>query len=85
MLENEPELGHHPARVYLKPDIPDLLPESRVDYSTLCTVLHNVEVLFIGFVLMDDFLNVVQPATYCCMVESVNERQAEDPMTAQKK
>lgn len=63
-LKNEPQLGYDPVRVYMEPGQQDLMGESRVNYSMLCTVQHNVKALFIGFVSQDELENVVQPAVY---------------------
>ncbi|KAH8842054.1 hypothetical protein MCOR27_007198 [Pyricularia oryzae] len=63
-LKNEPQLGYDPVRVYMEPGQQDLMGESRVNYSMLCTVQHNVKALFIGFISQDELENVVQPAVY---------------------
>ncbi|KAI6371207.1 hypothetical protein MCOR25_003982 [Pyricularia grisea] len=63
-LKNEPELGHYPVRVYMGQGNQDLLDESRVNYSILCTVQHNVKAMFIGSITPDDLENIVQPAVF---------------------
>ncbi|TLD24883.1 hypothetical protein PspLS_05650 [Pyricularia sp. CBS 133598] len=68
-LKNEPELGYEPVRVYME-ESQGMLGESRVNYSMICTVQHNIKALFIGFVSQEDLKNVVQPAVFSIMGEA---------------
>ncbi|UKZ72547.1 hypothetical protein TrVFT333_000178 [Trichoderma virens FT-333] len=48
LLDNEPKLGFPPVRVDIKEEGEKLSKESRVNYSRLVTVEHNIKVFFIG-------------------------------------
>ncbi|KAL4726730.1 hypothetical protein ACLX1H_005620 [Fusarium chlamydosporum] len=60
-LSNEPKLGFPPVRVHIYEQGERISKESRVNYSKLTTVEHNVKVLFIGRVVGSDW-NVVTEA-----------------------
>lgn len=72
-VRNEPELGVQPIKV--KMDVPgeQLAPESRVNYSKLITVEHNVKVFFVGHVSKHDFDTVVRPAIDKCWGERITD------------
>ncbi|EKJ69855.1 hypothetical protein NXS19_002312 [Fusarium pseudograminearum] len=54
-LSNEPRLGFPPVRVHISEPGERISKESRVNYSKLTTVEHNVKVLFIGRVVGSDW------------------------------
>lgn len=54
MMANEPKLGFDPIRIETITG-EYIAPASRVDYSKLVTVQHNVKVLFIGEILIEDW------------------------------
>ncbi|KDN70234.1 hypothetical protein CSUB01_03464 [Colletotrichum sublineola] len=61
-LQNEPELGFAPVRAKLTVDGEKLDKASRVNYSKLVTIEHNVKVFFIGHIspdALDDFADAV--------------------------
>lgn len=53
MMSGEPPLGFAPIRIAIIPE-QQFSPASRVNYSKLITVQHNVKVLFIGEILFED-------------------------------
>lgn len=53
LLPNEPALHKNPIRVVPESRRVKLAPESRVNYSKLYTVEHNVKVCFIGKIALD--------------------------------
>ncbi|KAB5575660.1 hypothetical protein GE09DRAFT_1053183 [Coniochaeta sp. 2T2.1] len=65
-LEGEPKLGFKPVRVQLTAPGERLARESRINYSKLVTVEHNVKVFFIGNIYWEDFNNVVPAAVNKC-------------------
>jgi len=65
-LDGEPKLGFPPVRMRITPDGEKLATESRVNYSKLVTVEHNVTVLFIGNIHEADFVNIVAQAVDRC-------------------
>jgi hypothetical protein len=50
MVKGEPELGFDPVPAVLTEDGERLSRESRINYSKLVTIEHNVRVLFIGYI-----------------------------------
>ncbi|KAF4344253.1 hypothetical protein FBEOM_1647 [Fusarium beomiforme] len=54
-LSGEPKLGFPPVRVHIYEPNERISRESRVNYSKLTTVEHNVKVLFIGRVVTSDW------------------------------
>ncbi|KAF4589495.1 hypothetical protein GQ602_003384 [Ophiocordyceps camponoti-floridani] len=68
LLENEPKLGFPPIRVEMTEEGEKLSKESRVNYSKLVTVEHNVKVFFIGSVVTNDW-DIVQDAVNRCWSE----------------
>ncbi|KAF5680952.1 hypothetical protein FCIRC_5694 [Fusarium circinatum] len=59
-LPGEPELGYPPVRVHIHEPDERIAKESRVNYSKLTTVEHNVKVLFIGRVVTSDWDTVTE-------------------------
>ncbi|OBR03884.1 hypothetical protein CH63R_13011 [Colletotrichum higginsianum IMI 349063] len=62
LLPNEPELGFPAVRAKLTVEGEKLDKASRVNYSKLVTIEHNVKVFFIGYISperMDDFAGAV--------------------------
>ncbi|PFH55443.1 hypothetical protein XA68_18306 [Ophiocordyceps unilateralis] len=68
LLEGEPKLGFPPIRVEMTEEGEKLSKESRVNYSKLVTVEHNVKVFFIGSVVANDW-DIVQDAVNRCWSE----------------
>ncbi|RDA91953.1 hypothetical protein CP533_1347 [Ophiocordyceps camponoti-saundersi (nom. inval.)] len=68
LLEGEPNLGFSPIRVDMTEEGEKLSKESRVNYSKLVTVEHNVKVFFIGSVVANDW-DLVQEAVNRCWSE----------------
>ncbi|KAH8908879.1 hypothetical protein BR93DRAFT_510170 [Coniochaeta sp. PMI_546] len=73
-LEGEPPLGFKPIRLEIKAAGERLARESRVNYSKLVTVEHNVKVFFIGNIQPDDFDNVVPHAVDTCWQGKIRKR-----------
>ncbi|KAL2268518.1 hypothetical protein VTJ83DRAFT_3364 [Remersonia thermophila] len=69
ILEGEPVLGVPPIKVRLSERTEKISPESRVNYSKLYSIEHNVRVFFIGSVDPDDFRNIFQPAADSCYLQ----------------
>ncbi|KKY30539.1 hypothetical protein UCDDA912_g09520 [Diaporthe ampelina] len=63
-LANEPSLGFGPICMEMNTG-EHISEESRVNYSKLVTVEHNVKVLFVGRVLYDDWPTVQQAVDEC--------------------
>ncbi|POS79376.1 hypothetical protein DHEL01_v202224 [Diaporthe helianthi] len=63
-LPNEPSLRFEPIRMEMNPG-EHISEESRVNYSKLVTVEHNVKVLFVGNVLYEDWPIVQQAVDEC--------------------
>ncbi|POR35735.1 Uncharacterized protein TPAR_04057 [Tolypocladium paradoxum] len=68
LLEGEPKLGFPPVKVEMTEEGEKLSRESRVNYSKLVTVEHNVKVFFIGSVVVNDW-DIVQDAVNRCWSE----------------
>ncbi|KAI1414278.1 hypothetical protein F5Y13DRAFT_19231 [Hypoxylon sp. FL1857] len=64
-LKNEPALGFQPVALQVYADGETLAKESRVNYSKLVTIEHNVKVFFIGSIAPQDF-EVVRYAVEEC-------------------
>lgn len=71
MLENEPKLGYAPVAMEIYEKGEKVSKESRVNYSKLVTIEHNVKVLFIGRIISEDFGSVVTKAVDRCWAERV--------------
>ncbi|KAL7795035.1 hypothetical protein V8C37DRAFT_375339 [Trichoderma ceciliae] len=65
LLDKEPKLGFPPVRVEMKEEGEKLSKESRVNYSKLVTVEHNVKVFFIGSILYSDWDLVSDAVNHC--------------------
>ncbi|RFU76942.1 hypothetical protein TARUN_5290 [Trichoderma arundinaceum] len=65
LLDKEPKLGFPPVRVEMKEEGEKLSKESRVNYSKLVTVEHNVKVFFIGSILYNDWDLVSDAVNHC--------------------
>jgi len=65
LLDGEPKLGFQPVRMKINVESERLAKESRVDYSKLITVEHNVKVFFIGQIVCDD-IDLVAAAVEKC-------------------
>ncbi|KAK7935143.1 hypothetical protein PG985_000638 [Apiospora marii] len=65
MKSGEKELGYRPVACTMYPHEPPLVKESRVNYSKLVTIEHNVEVQFIGSITESDFPIVQQAVDDC--------------------
>lgn len=64
-LDGEPKLGFPTIRMRLSVEGERLQRESRVNYSKIVTVEHNVKVRFIGYVTDDDYELVVDAVNKC--------------------
>ncbi|KAH8175899.1 hypothetical protein LIA77_04317 [Sarocladium implicatum] len=65
LLESEPKLGFPPIKVELSVEGEKLDRTSRINYSKLVTVEHNVRVMFIGSVVADDWPSVQDAIDQC--------------------
>lgn len=65
LLKNEPTLGFDAVRIKITSRNEKISRESRVNYSKLVTIEHNVKVFFIGHILPDDF-DIVTNAVDTC-------------------
>jgi hypothetical protein len=74
MVEGEPKLGFAPVRMRIEVGGEHLAKESRVNYSKLVTVEHNVKIFLIGRIVTDDFNNTVAKAVNACWDMKVRER-----------
>lgn len=79
LVQGEPDLGYPPVRMTVTANGQVLAKESRVDYSKLRSVQHNVKVYFIGRILERDFVDVVIKA-----VDECSTRKAHDPEPSTK-
>ncbi len=68
LLDGEPKLGFAPVRMKINAPDEKLAKESRVNYSKLITVEHNVKVFFIGQIVRDD-VDIVSAAVEKCWYE----------------
>jgi hypothetical protein len=64
-LEHEPKLGFQPVKVDITMEGEKLSRESRVNYSKLVTVEHNVKVMFIGQIVAADWPIVTDAINRC--------------------
>ncbi|PHH74061.1 hypothetical protein CDD82_5119 [Ophiocordyceps australis] len=65
LLDGEPELGFDSVRAELSQEGEKLSKESRVNYSKLVTVEHNVKVFFIGSIVAKDWDRVQEAVNRC--------------------
>ncbi len=68
LLDGEPKLGFPPVKMKMDAHDEKLARESRVNYSTLVTIQHNVKVFFIGKIVQSD-LPIVSDAVDKCWKE----------------
>ncbi|KAI1079293.1 hypothetical protein F5B20DRAFT_581395 [Whalleya microplaca] len=64
-LKNEPDLGFDPVALTVYAEGEKLAKESRVNYSKLVTIEHNVKVFFIGSITGHHFENVQYAVNEC--------------------
>ncbi|KAI1112626.1 hypothetical protein F5Y14DRAFT_254582 [Nemania sp. NC0429] len=64
-LRNEPDLGFDPVSLDIYAEGEKLAKESRVNYSKLVTIEHNVKVFFIGRIPYPDFSRVEYAVNKC--------------------
>jgi hypothetical protein len=79
LLDNEPKLGFVSARMKIEAEGEKLARESRVNYSKLVTVEHNVKVFFIGHVVPDDW-EIVRDAVNRCWEDKIHQRRGKRPI-----
>jgi hypothetical protein len=66
LLKHEPRLGFEPVALKMHSSVHEkLAKESRVNYSKLVTIEHNVKVFFIGNIASGD-LRIVKDAVDRC-------------------
>lgn len=65
LLDKEPKLGFPPVKVDMTMEGEKLSKESRVNYSKLVTVEHNVKVMFIGTIVATDWPIVPDAINRC--------------------
>ncbi|KAM3452994.1 hypothetical protein MY3296_004097 [Beauveria thailandica] len=73
-LDGEPSLGFSPVRVEMTEEGEKISRESRVNYSKLVTVEHNVKVFFIGHVYANDW-QIVGDAVNHCWNKKIHQKQ----------
>lgn len=73
-LDGEPSLGFAPVRVEMTENGEKISRESRVNYSKLVTVEHNVKVFFIGHVYPSDW-QIVGDAVNHCWNKKIHQKQ----------
>jgi hypothetical protein len=69
LLKGEPELGFPLVRMAITAPGERLAIESRVNYTKLVTVEHNVKVFFMRSIVKSDYLEVVVKAVDKCWEE----------------
>lgn len=78
LLPNEGSLGVRPIRLQIDHLVSmsgeKLHMASRVNYSKLTTIEHNVKVFFLGSIVQPDFDNIVRPAINKCWEQKTHER-----------
>jgi hypothetical protein len=74
LLSGEPELGFPPVCAEITEEGERISKESRVNYSKLTSVEHNCRVLFIGYIVPDDF-EIVQDAVNTCWEAMTHHRR----------
>lgn len=72
-VEGEPRLGFQAVQIHLTEDGERLSRESRVNYSKLVTIEHNVSVFFIGYVAQNSW-QIVEEAVNQCWDQKVHHR-----------
>lgn len=74
MLEGEPKLGFPAVQARITEDGERLSKESRVNYSKLITVEHNVNVFFIGSIMPESWVKF-QDAVNDCWCQKTHQRR----------
>jgi hypothetical protein len=74
LIDKEPKLGFRPVRVDITEEGEKLARESRVNYSKLVTVEHNVRVFFIGNIYTPDF-DIVSDAVNSCWEAKIHHKK----------
>lgn len=74
-LDGEPALGFPPVRMIMRQDSEKLSKESRVNYSKLVTIEHNIKVFFIGSVLASDYSLVAEAVNQCWSKKILQKQQ----------
>lgn len=74
MLDGEPKLGFPAVQARITEDGERLSKESRVNYSKLVTVEHNVNVFFIGSIAPESWPSV-EDAVNDCWYQKVHQRR----------
>lgn len=75
LLEDEPELGFGPVQMIPSFSHEYLYPESRVNYSNVCTIQHNIRAHFIGYIDPEDMEHIVLRAVYDIFNEAKDRRK----------
>ncbi|KAK8046157.1 hypothetical protein PG996_014221 [Apiospora saccharicola] len=84
MKHGEKELGYRPVSCVMNPH-EALSKESRVNYSKLVTIEHNVEVQFIGSITQTDFTIVTQAVDDCWRKKSRHSTRESKPKSKSTK
>ncbi|KAH7121586.1 hypothetical protein EDB81DRAFT_952291 [Dactylonectria macrodidyma] len=74
LLSGEPKLGFAPVKAEIYQDGEGIRRESRINYSKLITVEHNVKVFFIGRVAAADY-DIVADAVNQCWEEKIHRKK----------
>ena len=74
LLSTEPKLGFPPVKVDIHMEGEKLAKESRVNYSKLVTIEHNIKVFFIGSVTASDW-ELVSEAVNRCWEEKIHHKR----------
>ncbi|TDZ21641.1 hypothetical protein Cob_v005594 [Colletotrichum orbiculare MAFF 240422] len=73
-VKNEPSLGFDPIRANIFVEGEKLQKESRINYSKLMTVEHNVKVFTIGHIVDEDLDNLEMAVNHCWEQKSRSKR-----------
>jgi hypothetical protein len=73
-LKDEPKMGFAPVKLAIEVEGESLAKTSRVNYSKIVTVEHNVKVFFIGHVPPDDY-QIVADAVNVCWEDKIFQRK----------
>ena len=65
LLSKEPTLGYAPVKMKISAEGEKLAKESRINYSKLVTIEHNVKVFFIGSIINEDWYKVQDAVNDC--------------------
>ena len=78
-LDGEPKLGFPSVRMKIQVDGERLAAQSRVNYSKIVTVEHNVKVFFIGAIYNDDYDLVVDAVNACWEAKTFFKKGGRNP------